>query len=561
MGTILQLNSEAKFISDPRKQVHDVYDEYKKIFHLSCNLVESKNVEIILKRFNQLLYEIVDFSALGLLLKEKYTDDFYLYYENEIDNNLSKRIRWLERTGYLEWVCKEGRVSIIPSESPEKSNQSMVLVPLLSGKQALGVLVIFLKLESNDLTSRLSDLLFLMGTQAALALENAYLYQDMDLKNQAMNNMKSFLENSLESMADGFFAIDLDDKISLFNTGAVKFLGVTSVQAIGNDYHRIFQDEFTNYLGQSLKTTHRMGSFEGEFEYQNPLDGKNYPLGLHVSILKNEEKVDIGSIVICRDLTERQEIIHLKKLDKMKDEFISSVSHELRTPLTGIKSFTEILLQYDDQDVEAQREFLSIIEKETNRLIEIVNDLLDIGRMSQGDFEIKHDRVDVQEVLNESLTLLSILATSKNVGIKTNLDVNHLQIDGDFNRLIQVFVNLIGNAIKFSSEGKEVSVLSKPIEGKRRMDQGNYLQIAVKDSGIGIPKEYQKVIFEKFKQFSYDTATKPDGSGLGLSICKKIVKKSGGNIWVESRENQGSTFYFTLPLAESKIEKAVDELV
>ena len=181
--------------------------------------------------------------------------------------------------------------------------------------------------------------------------------------------------------------------------------------------------------------------------------------------------------------------------------------------------------------------------------------------MSQGDFEIKHDRVDVQEVLNESLTLLSILATSKNVGIKTNLDVNHLQIDGDFNRLIQVFVNLIGNAIKFSSEGKEVSVLSKPIEGKRRMDQGNYLQIAVKDSGIGIPKEYQKVIFEKFKQFSYDTATKPDGSGLGLSICKKIVKKSGGNIWVESRENQGSTFYFTLPLAESKIEKAVDELV
>ena len=536
---------EAQVVSS-EKMVKTAYDEYKNTFRHTRLLVESRNVEEILHRLILLLGEIVDFSALGLLLKEKLSDNYFLHFENKLNEKLAKRVNWLERSGYIKWVCKEGRVSIIPNENQQQNDPSMVLVPLISGKQEMGALLIFLKLLSNDLTPRLIDLLFLLGSQVAVSLENAYLYQDMALQNQAIGNMKSFLENSLESMADGIIAIDLENKISLFNHSSSKYLGLSPVQAIGSKIHQLFSPEFASFLDQALAATYSSGSFESEFEYQNPNNGKKVLLGIRFSVLKNSQKEFIGAIAICRDMSEQQEIIHLRRLDQLKDEFISTVSHELCTPLTSIKSFTEILLNMDDQISETQSEFLEIVAKETNRLIVITNDLLDLSRMNQGDFKIRLETINIQNVLNESLNLTQIMADSKKIKIDTNLDKELLFVEGDFNRLIQVFVNLISNGIKFSSEKSTIKIWSKPLSMKHFGDSEDFLQIIIEDNGIGIPLKYHKTIFEEFKQFSHDSATKPEGSGLELSICKKIIEMLGGNIWVESKKNVGSTFYFTL---------------
>lgn len=558
MGSILQLKRDGQSVEISEQSVKMTYDEYKNIFNESRLLIEENDASEILRRLIILLREIVKFSSLGLLLKEKYSDDFYLYYDYEIDKNVSGRIRWLEKSGYIEWACKEERVVIIPDEDGRKENQSMALVPLLSGKNIIGILIIFLKLHTNEFTSRKSDLLFLVGTQAASALQNAFLYKDMALKNQAMANMKNFLENSLESMADGLFALDLENKISLINTTASKYFGISPVEAIGSKINKIFAPEFAKYLKESLQKTYIIGSFEGQFNYVNPIDEKIFPLGIHLSILKNTEKEQIGVIGICRDMTEREELFHLRKLDQLKDEFISSISHELRTPLTSIKSFTEILLEYDTQDKKTQKEFLSIIEKETNRLIDLVNDLLDLSRMSQSEFSIKKENVIINDVFQEAYHSVKVLAEKKNIIIETNFDPNNKMVVGDSTRLIQVFVNLIGNAIKFSPEESVIKIWSKPFSGKRLVDRSDFLQIAVEDYGEGIPKKYFKAIFEKFKQVSSDAATKPAGSGLGLPICKRIVERLGGNIWVESEIKKGSTFFFTLPLVNERIERHED---
>ena len=147
------------------------------------------------------------------------------------------------------------------------------------------------------------------------------------------------------------------------------------------------------------------------------------------------------------------------------------------------------------------------------------------------------------------------MAEKKNIIIDTDFDPVNMMVVGDTNRLIQVFVNLIGNGIKFSPEKSVIKVWSKPFSGKRLVDKSDFLQIAVEDSGEGIPKEYFKVVFEKFKQVSSDAATKPEGSGLGLPICKRIIERLGGNIWVESEISKGSIFFFTLPLVNARIER------
>jgi signal transduction histidine kinase len=244
----------------------------------------------------------------------------------------------------------------------------------------------------------------------------------------------------------------------------------------------------------------------------------------------------------------------------MKEEFISSVSHELRTPLTAIKSFTEILLQYGREDEASQKEFLTIIARETDRLIDLINDLLDVSKLSNPEFRLDLEPVDMTQVVKESLRGLAVLAAEKKIQIDQHLDPENRFVLGDKKRLVQVMVNLVGNAIKFSPESGKIEIRTEKLSGKRRRDAGDFLLVAVKDNGIGIPREAQRTIFEKFTQITSRTEAKPHGSGLGLHICKQIVEKLGGNIWVESEVGKGSTFYFTVPLAEGRGERDDEKL-
>jgi len=552
MEAVLEKLDKKETAANQEMRVKQAFTQYKTIFNLTRQLNETQDPEEILARIINIVGEVVRSRALALLLKEKYSADFYLYRDYKMTQTHYRQLKWLERSGYIQWACHSQQVMLIPAEEFDRLKHPIVLIPLYSGKEILGVLIIFLDTDLKSITTHETDPLSLIGMQAAVALENAHLYQNMTLQNQAMNSMKSFLESSLESMADGLLAIDLENKITLFNSAAAKLFGPSSVEAIGSNYQEIFPQEFAAFLDHAMEMTLTIGSFEDETEYQHPITKRKFPLSVRMSPLKNQAGEQIGAIAVCRDVSERQELVHLRKLEQMKNDFISSVSHELRTPLTAIKSFTEILLNFDQNDAETRKEFLGIIDKETDRLIELINDLLDLSKMSRDDFKLDIATVNIQETLEQALNAVHVLAQRKSITIENRLDPKRLMVAGDFKRLVQVFVNLIGNAIKFSPEGSKIEIWSEPIRGKRLVDKSDFLMVAVKDEGIGIPQEAQKLIFEKFKQVKTDPSTKPEGSGLGLSICKRIIDSLGGNIWVESEEGKGSTFFFTLPLASEK---------
>jgi len=250
----------------------------------------------------------------------------------------------------------------------------------------------------------------------------------------------------------------------------------------------------------------------------------------------------------------------LTELDRMKDSFLSSVSHELRTPLTSIRSFSEILLKYDQGDPDTQKEFLSIINSESERLTRLINDVLDLSRIEAGGMVWKDAVVSMEEILHDILPAHQRLLEERSLQLTVDLSPDLPPVFVDRDRIQQVVRNLLTNAIKFSHEGGKIIIKVDTFEGRRTEEASAWIKMSLSDQGIGIDERDFEIIFDRFRQVSSDTLRdKPQGTGLGLPICRDIVAHYKGNIWVESRKGEGSTFSFTLPAAMTDAERRSED--
>jgi Na+/proline symporter/nitrogen-specific signal transduction histidine kinase len=235
----------------------------------------------------------------------------------------------------------------------------------------------------------------------------------------------------------------------------------------------------------------------------------------------------------------------LKELDRLKDDFISTVTHELRTPLTSIRAFSEILLSNPEVASSERLKFLRIITRETERLTRLINQVLDMAKISSGRAEWQITRVDVREVVADTLTRMGPVFEEKRVQLIGRLPEHAPPVLADVDRLIQVLLNLLSNALKFSPEGSGRVEVSLEV-------QGDALRVAVRDNGPGLRHQDLPFVFDKFWQAGDSLVAKPPGTGLGLHISRQIVEHFGGRIWVDSVEGDGASFAFTLPLAPAE---------
>ena len=237
----------------------------------------------------------------------------------------------------------------------------------------------------------------------------------------------------------------------------------------------------------------------------------------------------------------RQANERLKELDRLKDDFVSTVTHELRTPLTSIRAFTEILLEDPDVELEQRKKFLGIITKETERLTRLINQVLELSKIESGKAEWRESRVDMNQLISDTVAAMGQLFKEKNIGVETHLPGNALSVTADIDRIIQVMLNLLSNAVKFcdSANGRiEIALV----------EHGGRIRVDVRDNGPGIKPADQQIIFDKFVQVGDTLTDKPQGSGLGLHISRHIIERHGGKLWVESRPGHGACFSFTLPI-------------
>jgi signal transduction histidine kinase len=231
----------------------------------------------------------------------------------------------------------------------------------------------------------------------------------------------------------------------------------------------------------------------------------------------------------------------LQELDRMKDDFISTVTHELRTPLTSIRAFSEILRDDPKLALPQRAKFLDIIAKETERLTRLINQVLDLAKLESGTAEWRATSVDMRELVAETVTAMSEVFRERSVRLELRMPGTVPPVHADADRVKQVLLNLLSNAAKFCEPGRgrvEVSLL----------EEGGAVRISVKDNGPGISAADQRIIFEKFRQVGDALTDKPQGTGLGLHICRQIVERLGGKLWVESQAGAGACFSFTLPV-------------
>lgn len=233
----------------------------------------------------------------------------------------------------------------------------------------------------------------------------------------------------------------------------------------------------------------------------------------------------------------------LQELDRLKDEFLSTVTHELRTPLTSIRALSEILFDDPDAAVEQRQQFLSIIIRESERLTRLINQVLDMAKIEAGEMDWAIAPIDPAPVVDEAATATAQLFQDKGITLTVALPPALPPVLGDHDRLVQVVVNLLSNAAKFTPDNGHVTVTAEPTDGAVR--------VSVADDGPGIAPEHHAAVFDRFRQVGDTMTDKPQGTGLGLAICARIVEHLHGRLWVDSAPGRGAVFSFTMPLASS----------
>jgi signal transduction histidine kinase len=249
----------------------------------------------------------------------------------------------------------------------------------------------------------------------------------------------------------------------------------------------------------------------------------------------------------------------LHQADRLRSEFVAMVSHELRTPLTSIKGYATTLLRPDVQwNNQTGTEYLSIISEECDKLMQLIDNILEVSRIEAGALRIYPEPIQIYEVLDRAAT--ETRRRSPEVFLEVKYPpVNEIPyVQGDSQRIIQVLRNLIQNAIKYTPQDPHI-VLELSLMPDIQEDGRKMVQISVKDNGIGLTQENRDRIFERFYRVDTGSARRTEGTGLGLAICKGIVEAHGGQLWVESEgRGKGSSFYFTLPVADISNQLELD---
>ena len=404
---------------------------------------------------------------------------------------------------------------------------------LTQGSQTLGV-VTLARLGDEPFSEREQELVRHMAEQSALALGTA-------LSHARAARLLSLNETLIESSRDGIRLVGLDGTILAQNSRMTTLLArATAAQPAGSFWEqaaeigpRTTDPETFAAMTEQLRT---QPDLEALYEYE--LADSGIVFSRLVAPVRDSAGKQTGRIIVLRDVTvERQ-------AQRMKDEFVASVSHELRTPLTSISGYVELLLNEETGELNTeQQHFLEVVDRNSDRLLGLVNDLLFVGRLESGMLELDPGPTNVAEILADAAEAVRPAAESQQVSL--DLSVGPLpQLVADRSRLSQLVDNLLSNAVKFTPPGGNVFVTAARDARK--------LTLCVADTGIGVPRSEQARLFDRFFRASTAIELSVPGTGLGLAITKAIAEAHGGTISVEDTPGGGTTFRVELPLAESR---------
>lgn len=506
--------------------------ELSVLYEVSNSISYALDYQTLLKLIMESLFKIINYDVCASLLFDAYTANIILKpaypesakFTDEVKEGLIDATSALTGENIRKKrlnIIPLPTTDIIPKEKKEfEELKSSFNVPFAVRGKTIGMINVS-SCKKNAFSEEDTKLLYTIANQASNAIERL---------RAIITAEKSKMESMVESMAEGVVMVDERGEVMVINPRARQMLGLGLEE---QDTAKMWKEKAKAIgLQEALKKREDDSSLVSK-DLVVTVQGE--PLSLHCDTapVKNEKGDIIGMVTILRDVTKEKEV------DKMKTEFVSVVSHELRTPLTIMKEFVSIISdEIPGKLTKDQKEYIDIIKGNIDRLARLISNLLDISKIEAGKVELKMSSINLNSFIRELILPFSKRAKDKGLELKVSLPEKQIDIYVDAEKIIQVFTNLIANALKFTKEGSiEISVL----------DKEDKVECSIADTGMGISGDDLPNIFGKFQQFNRVSAAGEKGTGLGLSIAKALVELHHGKIRVESRLGKGSKFSFTLP--------------
>lgn len=508
-----------KNLAQANERLNQRLQEINTLYTVGKSVISSLDSDEVLQRILGVSLNLTRAEEGFILLQEG--DKLYLRASKNMSEEFAQRFH-IEASDSVAWqVINSGRPAMLQRQTQIATGylvRSLLYVPLQApGRGVIGVLGVVNRKQSKAFTENQLFTLSSIADFAAIALENARLFSAVEAE-------KSRLRAILEHAAEAILVTDVENHLLLWSDTAARLFGLPQ-EAIGH--------LLTDYIDNTGLLDLFAGNGAGEAQ-----DDEKEEI-VHAEVELTEDKVfnaqltpiaAVGRVVIMQNIT------HLKELDRLKSEFVSTVSHDLRTPLTTVQGYIELLERVGPL-TEMQEDFIEKALRSLRHITALISDLLDIGRIEAGyDLEMLPCRMD--RVIKEAVETYLIPAQQAEIELSYNLPDRPLWVLGNARRMRQVTENLISNAIKYNRPGGWVRV--------RAFRDHQHVIVRVEDSGLGIPLEEQPKIFERFYRVQLAETEDIHGTGLGLAIVRSVIQKHKGRIWVESAPAEGSTFAFVL---------------
>lgn len=497
-------------------------DEIETLAQLGRSITASLNLDYVLASVVDAAVDLTGAEEGSLLLVDEVSGDLYMRASRNFQEEFVRTFRLPIHDTLAGSVIRTGQAVLLDEQTPQKIKtsylvHSLIYVPLQSRGQVVGVLGVDNRHNRTAFTEHHMKLISTVADYAVIAIENAHLYS-------SANYDKNKLETILTNIQDGVIVLDVDQRFILVNQTARSAFNLGDSNLTGKLFSDVVQKPELLDLLKTPGSEHYPNQCEVELEDGRVFSAQLTPI------------TEVGIAITFHDIT------YHKKLDRLKNDFVSTISHDLRSPLTAILGYIELLDRAGPVN-DLQRDFIHRVQASVHSITALVNDLLNLGRIESG-FDTRKETISIGSIVDGSLDMFSEKMRAKKIQLTRNIPDKIPQLFGNPIQLRQMVDNLMDNGIKYTPEGGKVKI-------EIQVD-GNQLILLVADSGCGIPSLDQPYIFDKFYRASNATADVP-GTGLGLSIVKSIVENHQGRIWVDSAQDKGTTVTVVLPVAEAAV--------
>jgi two-component system, OmpR family, phosphate regulon sensor histidine kinase PhoR len=497
-------------------------DEIETLAQLGRSITASLNLDYVLASVVDAAVDLTGAEEGSLLLVDDLSGDLYMRASRNFQEEFVRTFRLPIHDTLAGSVIRTGQPVLLDEQTPQKIKtsylvHSLIYVPLQSRGQVVGVLGVDNRHNRSAFTEHHVKLISTVADYAVIAIENAHLYS-------GATSDRNKLETILTNIQDGVIVLDVDQRFILVNQTARSAFNLGENNLTGKLFSDVVQKLELLDLLKTPGSEHYPNQCEMELDDGRVFSAQLTPI------------TEVGIAITFHDIT------YHKKLDRLKNDFVSTISHDLRSPLTAILGYIELLDRAGPIN-DLQRDFIHRVQASVHSITALVNDLLNLGRIESG-FDTRKETVTINSIVDGSLDLFAERLKAKKIQLTRNLPDKNPPLFGNPIQLRQMVDNLMDNALKYTPDGGKVKL-------EVQVD-GNQLILLVADSGCGIPPLDLPYIFDKFYRASNTTADVP-GTGLGLSIVKSIVESHQGRIWVDSTQDKGTTVIVVLPIAEAAV--------